>query len=159
MSLPTDIRAIGASLYFLPVHTRMPLKFGGETVTYVTCARVRMTVRDAVGATAEGWGETPLSVTWVWPSALGYEERHAVMKGFCGKLAEAWACFDVSGHPMEVGQDFIDDVLPGLLELHNEGAVEPMPWLAALVCNSLFDIALHDARGRALRAHGGPAAA
>ena len=54
MSLPTDIRAIGATLYFLPVHTRMPLKFGGETVTYVTCARVRMTVRDAAGATAEG---------------------------------------------------------------------------------------------------------
>ena len=147
MSLPTDIRAIGATLYFLPVHTRMPLKFGGETVTYVTCARVRMTVHDAAGATAEGWGETPLSVTWVWPSTLGYEERHAAMKGFCEKLAEAWAWFDVSGHPMEVGQDFIDDVLPGLLELHNEGAVEPMPWLAALVCNSLFDIALHDAFG------------
>ena len=147
MSLPTDIRAIGAVLYFLPVHTRMPLKFGGETVTYVTCARVRMTVRDAAGATAEGWGETPLSVTWVWPSTLGYEERHAAMKGFCEKLAEAWACFDVSGHPMEVGQDFIDDVLPGLLELHNEGTAEPMPWLAALVCNSLFDIALHDAFG------------
>ena len=28
----------------------MPLKFGGETVTYVTCARCRVTVRDAQGA-------------------------------------------------------------------------------------------------------------
>ena len=147
MSLPTDIRAIGAALYFLPVHTRMPLKFGGETVTYVTCARARVTVRDAAGRTAEGWGETPLSVTWVWPSTLGYEERHEAMKAFCETLAEAWAGFTASGHPMEVGQDFIENVLPELLEQHNEGAAEPMPWLGALVCNSLFDIALHDAFG------------
>ncbi len=106
-----------------------------------------MTVRDAAGRTAEAWGETPLSVTWVWPSALGYEERHEAMKGFCETLAEAWSGFDVSGHPMEVGQDFIEQKLPGLLEAHNEGAAEPMPWLGALVCNSLFDIALHDAFG------------
>ena len=82
MSKPTDIRPTGTALHFLPVHTRMPLKFGGETVTYVTCARARVTVTDAAGRTAEGWGETPLSVTWVWPSALSYEERHDVMKTF-----------------------------------------------------------------------------
>ena len=58
MSKPTDIRPTGTALYFLPVHTRMPLKFGGETVTYVTCARARVSVADA-GRTAEGWGETP----------------------------------------------------------------------------------------------------
>jgi L-alanine-DL-glutamate epimerase-like enolase superfamily enzyme len=125
----------------------MPLKFGGETVTYVTCARCRVTVVDRAGRTAEGWGETPLSVTWVWPSALSYEERHEAMKSFCEKLAEAWAGFDTFGHPMEVGQDFIDDVLPGLLEQHNAGREEPMPWLGALVCCSLFDLALHDAFG------------
>ena len=41
MSLPTDIRALGAALFFLPVQTRVPLKFGTETLTSVTCARVR----------------------------------------------------------------------------------------------------------------------
>ena len=70
MSKITDVRCVGVSLHFLPVHTRMPLKFGGETVSYVTCARARMRVADAHGRVAEGWGETPLSVTWVWPSAL-----------------------------------------------------------------------------------------
>lgn len=147
MSLPTDIRPIASELYFLPVHTRMPLKFGGETVTYVTCARCRVTVRDADGRTAEGWGETPLSVTWVWPSTLGYEDRHEAMKSFCVKLAGAWSEFDAAGHPLEVGNDFNTSVLPGLLEAHNVGRDEPLPWLAALVCNSLFDIALHDAYG------------
>ena len=147
MSLPTDIRPLSASLYFLPVHTRMPLKFGGETVTYVTCARCRVTVADRAGRTAEGWGETPLSVTWVWPSALSYEERHEAMKSFCEKIAEAWASFDTIGHPMEVGQDFIDGVLPKLLDEFNDGRTELMPWLGALVCHSLFDLALHDAFG------------
>ena len=148
MSKPTDIRPTGTALHFLPVHTRMPLKFGGETVTYVTCARARVTVTDAAGHTAEGWGETPLSVTWVWPSALSYEERHDAMKTFCEMLAKGWAAFDASGHAMEVGQDFIDQKLPTLLVELNAGRAEPMPWLGALVCCSVFDQALHDAYGQ-----------
>ncbi len=148
MSLPTDIRPISSVLYFLPVHTRMPLKFGGETVTYVTCARACVTVSDAAGRTARGWGETPLSVTWVWPSTLSYEDRHEAMKRFCEMLATAWAQWDRCGHPMEVGQDFIDEVLPGLLDDLNRDRSEPMPWLGALVCCSVFDQALHDAYGQ-----------
>ena len=62
MSKATDIRTIGSALYFLPVQTRVPLKFGPETLTTVTCARVRVVVVDRTGRRAEGWGETPLSV-------------------------------------------------------------------------------------------------
>ena len=61
----TDVRPREVSLLFLPVETRVPLKFGPETLTHVACARVRMVVEDASGRTAEGWGETPLSVQWV----------------------------------------------------------------------------------------------
>ena len=149
MSKSTDIRCTSATLYFLPVHTRMPLKFGGETVSYVTCARVCVTVRDAQGREAEGWGETPLSVTWVWPSALSYEARHDAMKEFCRRLGVAWAKFPATGHPMEVGYDFQEHELPRLLAEFNASrtGLEPMPWLGALVCCSLFDIALHDAYG------------
>ena len=57
MSRPTDIRPVAAALYFLPVQTRVPLKFGAETLTCVICARVRLTVRDAEGRRAAGWGE------------------------------------------------------------------------------------------------------
>ena len=46
----TDVRAIGAELYLLPVTTRMPLKFGPETLTTVTCARVKLTFEVATGA-------------------------------------------------------------------------------------------------------------
>ncbi len=144
-----DIRPLGARLYFLPVATRVPLKFGPETLTAVTCARVCLRVADRQGRSAEGWGETPLSVQWVWPSHLSYEERHQALKRFCVSLVEAWTGFASSGHPLEVGHDFKEQVLPGLLARLNEqrGAAEPMPWLAALVCCSAFDIALHDAYG------------
>ena len=149
MGKPTDVRVVAVRLFFLPVQTRVPLKFGPETTTFVTCARVALTVADARGRTAQGWGETPLSVQWVWPSKLPYEPRHQRLKEFTVKLAQAWASFDASGHPMELGHDFQEAVLPALLKDSNEiNAGEPMSWLAALVCCSAFDLALHDAYGQ-----------
>src|SRR2546426_4704549 len=151
MAKPTDIRVTGTALYLLPVRMRLPLKFGPETVTEVTCARVRVRVADTQGRTAEGWGETPLSVQWVWPSQLPYQQRLEKLTRFCVRLAEAWAGFDGRGHPLEIGHDFQKQVLPPLLgKLNQQGAAlaEPMPWLAALVCCSPFDIAVHDAFGQ-----------
>ena len=150
MAKLTDIRAVGARLYFLPVQTRVPLKFGPETLTSVTCARACVTVADARGRTAQGWGETPLSVQWVWPSSLSYEHRHERLQRFCVQLAQAWAEFIVPGHAFEVGHDFQQHVLPGLLETANREypTAEPLPHLGALVCCSAFDLALHDAYGR-----------
>lgn len=154
MSKPTDIRVIGTKLYLLPVRTRVPLKFGPETLTEVTCARVRVRVVDRHGKTAEGWGETPLSTQWVWPSALPLAQRTETLKQFCVGLARAWAESTGQGHPMEIGNDFQEQVLPSLLERTNAArgeAAEPMPWLAALVCCSAFDLAVHDAFGQLLQ--------
>lgn len=147
----TDIQVTGVQLYFLPVQTRMPLKFGTETLSSVTCARVRVEVRTRNGEQAAGWGETPLSVQWVWPSALPLRRREDALRSFCVDLARAWSGFDTAGHALEVGLAFQTEVLPGLLREHNARRPpdqEPMPWLAALVCCSAFDIALHDAFGR-----------
>lgn len=149
----TDIKPLSVDLYFIPVQTRVPLKFGPETLTSVICARTCMTVANKQGQTAQGWGETPLSVQWAWPSRLGYQERCETMQLFCRMLAEAWARFDRQGHPIELGSDFIESQLRGLLDkLNGQGGeqTEPMPHLAALVCCSAFDIALHDAYGQLL---------
>ncbi len=145
-----NVRIRGAGLYFLPVKTRIPLKFGTETTTSVTCARVSVTISDGQGRRAIGWGETPLSVQWVWPSSLSYERRHKALKDFCMVLAKAWSEFDSSGHPLEIGFDFQDQVLPVLVAHFNQQRMpeEPMPWLAALVCTSAFDLATHDAYGQ-----------
>ena len=149
MAKETDVRPVGAALYFLPVETRVPLKFGAEILTHVTCARSRLTVEGPNGNRADGWGETPLSVQWVWPSALLYEERHQALKNFCIRLTRAWAETPHHGHPMEIGHAFQEAELKDLLEEFNRRRdhSEPMPWLAALVCCSAFDIALHDAYG------------
>lgn len=144
------VKVIGCELRLLPVETRVPLKFGAEELTHVTCARVRMRVADEGGRTADGWGETPLSVQWVWPSALGYQQRYEILVELCRRLVTAWAKFKIGGHPLEIGYAFQQKALPqALAELNLERGpeAEAVPWLAALVCCSPFDIALHDAFG------------
>jgi L-alanine-DL-glutamate epimerase-like enolase superfamily enzyme len=164
MTKPTDIRVVGAELHLIPLHLRVPLKFGKETVTSMTCARVKLTVRSRDGREAEGWGETPLSAAWAWPSAIGVGERSDAMESFCRCLTKAWESFGESGHPMEVGQAFIGRVLDQHLDVFNgqrkchpgrdtggdsggRSGGEAMPHLAALICCSAFDIAVHDAFG------------
>jgi L-alanine-DL-glutamate epimerase-like enolase superfamily enzyme len=149
---PTDITIKETALYFLPVTTRVPLKFGSETLTSVTCARVRVVVEDRAGRGAVGWGETPLSVQWVWPSTLPYRERHEALREFCMVLSRAWLEEHEAGHALEVGLQFQEDVLPSVLDEFNarRASCAAMPWLAALVCCSPFDIAIHDAYGNLL---------
>ncbi|MCG8585532.1 MAG: mandelate racemase/muconate lactonizing enzyme family protein [Pirellulales bacterium] len=150
MGKPTDVQVVAARLYFLPVHTRVPLKFGTEALTYVTCARAEVTVEDGSGRRAAGWGETPLSVQWVWPSNLSYAERHDAVKAFCGDLAAEFVDFPKSGHPLEITHDFIEGTLPRLTDDFSARSplAEPLPYLASLLCMSVFDIALHDAFGQ-----------
>lgn len=149
MPKASDIRVRGAKLFFLPVRTRIPLKFGSETLTEVTCARVCIRVITRQGESGEGWGETPLSVQWVWPSQLAYQRRLERLRSFCVALAGAWTEFDDCGHPIEIGYFFQQSVLPTLMAEHNRRypGEEAMPWLAALVCCSAFDLAIHDAYG------------
>lgn len=146
---PHDIRIRAARWYALPIRTRVPLKFGRDTLTEVVCARVCLIVSRADGTRAEGWGETPLSVQWIWPSALSYAVRLQALQEFCDVLTEAYAQFPARGHALEIGHDFLEAVLPPLLNAFNSTlpAGVRLPKLAALVCASAFDLALHDAYG------------
>ncbi len=147
MSKQTDVRVSGMELYFLEAPMRVPLKFGGETINSCSVARVKVAVTDMAGNTAFGWGESVLSPGWAWPAALTFAERDGFMKSFCVKLADSWSHFDVQGHPMEIGHEFIHSRLDALLDEANRGREIPMPHLAALNCAAAFDIALHDAYG------------
>ena len=157
MEYPT-IQTEYARLYLLPVETRVPLKFGAETLTHVTCARVELGCR-ACGTTGSdstvhvGWGETPLNVQWVWPSYIPLVERERALVAFTRMLLDEWVSFAEAGHPMDAGYRFLTHTLPVALERFNlseRAGAEPMPELAALVCCSPFDIALHDAYGKAV---------
>jgi L-alanine-DL-glutamate epimerase-like enolase superfamily enzyme len=152
-------RVTALCLYFLPVRTRVPLKFGHETLASVTCARVALRIADEQGRQAEGWGETPLSVQWCWPGCLPYEERHNALKQFCLRLASAWMGASTGTHPLEMGHRFNEEKLPLVWDEFNRRPTgnqsgpglerfHAMPRLAALICNSPFDLALHDAFGK-----------
>ena len=145
----TDVGVVACRLFFRPLTTRVPLKFGAEITTQVLCARAEIVVAGTAGPEARGWGETPLSVAWVWPASLPYEYRQTRLRDFCVRLSRAWARAVYRGHPLEIGKQFIDGELKSLWEAVNREAPAggELPWLAALVCNSLFDIALHDAYG------------
>jgi L-alanine-DL-glutamate epimerase-like enolase superfamily enzyme len=153
MSNSLDVKVKGVKLYFLPVTMRIPLKFGPEITTEVTCARAAVRVENQEGTIAWGWGETPLMAQWFWVSSLPFAERLRRVTELALSLAQAWRDFDVSGHPLEIGHRFQREALPAVLEAQNakgrqnEPEEEPIPWLAALVCCSAFDLALHDAYG------------
>jgi len=147
------VKPVKIEIYFIPVITRIPLKFGPEVLTSVTCARVHMFVEDSRGKITDGWGETPLSVQWGWPSSITYETRHRDMKNFCKMLADEWVTFDIESHPVDTGYLFIEHILPVALTRFNtrmRESTEDMPWLSALICNSPFDIAFHDAYAKYL---------
>lgn len=150
---PYDIAITGLQLYELPVQTRVPLKFGAEVLTTVTCARVRIQTENRRGERGEGWGETPLSVQWVWPSSLGYEVREQALKAICRLIADDLSQWKEQGHPFELGSRYQKERLSRVVDSFNaiSGLSEPVPYLAALVCFSLFDIALHDAYGHTNR--------
>ncbi|MDB0068293.1 mandelate racemase/muconate lactonizing enzyme family protein [Akkermansiaceae bacterium] len=144
------MKITGIDLSFVPVVTRVPLKFGNQTLTEVSCARVAIHAVDTDGSTATGWAETPLSVAWVWPSELGYLEREERLKNFCDVLRADLVAHAIEGHPMVIGHDYIETSLHPRLDEENEGLEKEahMPHLAALVCLSAFDLAIYDTFGK-----------
>jgi L-alanine-DL-glutamate epimerase-like enolase superfamily enzyme len=147
MMKSTDVRVSAVKLFFLEAPMRVPLKFGGETISSCSVARVHMEVTGKDGRTAWGWGESVLSPGWAWPAPCTFAERDGFMKEFSTGLAADWSRFDFYGHPMEVGHEFLHTRLDTLLEQANAGREFPMPHLAALNCTAAFDLGLHDAYG------------
>lgn len=148
--MKTDIKILNASITITSHANRVPLKFGHEITTESKYCRAYITVQDLSGRKATGIGETPIAVAWTWPSELSFSEREERMVEFCNMLCNRWNSISYVGHPMEIGYNFIQNELNVLLKKENElhKGKEEMPYLSALVCNSLFDIAIFDAFGQ-----------
>ena len=61
MKIEHDIEWNDVDLRFIPIKTRVPLKFGSEVLDSVTCARVCVGVRKVNGVYAQGLGRLPLA--------------------------------------------------------------------------------------------------
>jgi L-alanine-DL-glutamate epimerase-like enolase superfamily enzyme len=148
MARPTDVTVTGAAAWLLPVRMRVPLKFGAQVLDSVTCVRVAVEVKRRDGTRAVGWGETPLSVQWSWPSAADCERREAAMIRLSLACTRAIADFAEAGHALEIGDAMRRGVLPSLARESGDPSLsEPIPELASLVCLSAVDLAVHDAYG------------
>ena len=141
------IRIVKAELYILPVTLRIPLKFGDQVLQSVSCARVKIIVENSKGKQAEGWGETPLSAAWVWPSKLEYNIREKRLVEICKSIGDAYCQLNIEGHPFELGQKFIKNHVKNLKYEHNQlyDKDEELPYLGALVAFSPYDLAVYDA--------------
>ena len=132
-------RITHCELYFIPVQTRMPLKFGAEILDSVVVARCLVGIESDSGKRANGWGETPLSAQWAWPSKSSVSDRVDTMKKMCIELGTLLPDLPASGHPMLFGINLTENHLDQIADANNA------PHLAALVSASSFDIAIHDA--------------
>ncbi len=147
---PTDVVIRDVQIAFESVPFRSPLKFGGRIVSDSWQINTRITVENAAGRSAHGYGSMPLGNVWAWPSAIMEPaQTERAMKQFAEKTAELFLQSGCSGHPLEIEHTLrsqYQGISDGLLQ---SGAVaEALPVLAQLVAASPFDAALHDAWGR-----------
>jgi L-alanine-DL-glutamate epimerase-like enolase superfamily enzyme len=122
------------------------MKFRGVAVDRVTLLNVEVT-GETSGRVAKGFGSMPLGNVWSFPSArLSYDETLALMKELaieiCGIVQDA----GVDGHPIHMNHE----LEPRYLQAAGQLGAEPVPPLCTLVAASPFDLAIHDAYGKAL---------
>ncbi len=153
MPHPTDIRPVAITLYFLPIKTRVPLKFGPEITTEVTCARVKMTVADSAGRSCRRLGRDaavrPVGLAQpAWLRRAARSTARALPRDRRGLAVESRSS---PGHPMEVGHRFIESVSAGSDERFNRPSgrrtTSRCPGWRPWSVHRAFDLALHDAFG------------
>ena len=148
--MKTDVCIVEVEPRFELEAFRTPLVFGSGVVRTATSLTVRVKVENGMGRTADGWGNILLAYTWAFPSEqIAPEERDAAMRevaaAFCAK---AGAC-SAQAHPIELFLELKPE-LPLIAEevSRRRSLPQRVPALAALVCASPVDAAVHDAFGR-----------
>ncbi|GMV83895.1 MAG: hypothetical protein AMXMBFR7_50790 [Planctomycetota bacterium] len=150
MSLPTDVRIAEARVAFEERRLRTPLILSTGPIAAVTQATVAVRVENARGQSAAGTGTIYLSDLWSWPDPKRtHAERDAAMQALCVTLAQRLPEIGREpAHALDHGVA-LEHALHGLVR-NVPDAAAPMPFLAALVCASPFDAAVHDAFGKLL---------
>ena len=147
------VGVIDATVTFEDYPLRSPLVLTGGVVSEATEARCTVTVADERGNTATGCGTVFLSAIWAWPqSELSFLQRVDAMQQMCIEVADRMPVWCIEPrHPVEHGMDVCERVDSLSIPVGRRLFItERIPTLAALVCWSPFDQALHDAYGRLL---------
>ncbi|MBN2295741.1 MAG: mandelate racemase/muconate lactonizing enzyme family protein [Pirellulales bacterium] len=147
----TDIRVLEAEPFFTRETPRMPIKFGGVVMGETVLCHVRVLAENRCNQRAEGWGAIFLADFWAWPSKrVPQESRERVMQDMVVECCSRIEKSHPPAHPIELFLNIEPELVPLAEELsRRHGLPEPMPRLAAMVCASPLDAALHDAFGKA----------
>ena len=149
--LPTDIRIDDVAFAYEDFLYRTPIKFGGVALDRVSILNVHVAVTTRAGRSARGFGSMPLGNVWAFPSrVLKYDETLAAMKALAERVAGLTSGYNEYGHPIDLTHALEPLYLREAAGVSRQlQLAEPIPTLAALVCASPFDAALHDAFGKA----------
>jgi L-alanine-DL-glutamate epimerase-like enolase superfamily enzyme len=145
----TDVRIDEVRFAYEDYRYRTPIKFGGTALDRVTLLNVECVVRTSDGREGRGWGSMPLGNVWAFPSrVLSYDDTLAAMKALVERIAQITYDLDEFGHPIDLTHLLEPDYIAAAAAVSRERRLaEPIPVLAALVCASPFDAALHDGYG------------
>ncbi|HLW60639.1 MAG TPA: enolase C-terminal domain-like protein [bacterium] len=145
----TDIRVLETDVYVSRETARESLKFGNVIVDNCLYCHARVTVENARGHVADGWGAIFLMDMWGWPSAaVSHVDREVALQRVTEAFAQNLSRSRDYAHPLSVFMEAERD-LPAIAGsvAGGLGAQESIPPLAALISASPLDMALHDAFG------------
>ncbi|MFP4029745.1 MAG: enolase C-terminal domain-like protein [Candidatus Brocadiia bacterium] len=148
MSKPTDIRVREVRFSFEDVKLRSPLKFGTGVIEELTYAKATLEAENQRGQTGIGYGSILLSDLWAYPSDhLSHSGRDTAMRNACRQIANMFP--EATGHPLDIVMERKENYQQVADRITEElDLSDPFPLLAALVCASPVDAALHDAFGK-----------
>ncbi len=146
---PSDITVKNIEILYEPQLPRTPLKFGAVVVEDCLFCKIRATVENGRGETADGWGGIFLMDLWGWPDAsLSHPDKEAAMKQVTEGYVAAVLDYAGPAHPIDIFMDLEDDLAAINQAVCDEAGLSPaQPFLGALVSASPVDAALHDAFG------------
>lgn len=144
-----DVRVREACAHFETVRARGAFMFGGVVASELTLCQVRVRVENRRGAVADGWGAIFLSHYWAYPTPnVDHATKDRVMRrivaAICARACENADFAHSIEHFLTLEGEFA--AIAGRVAREAGASVPPGP-LAALVCASPFDAALHDAFG------------
>ena len=139
---------------FTQATLRTPMKFGAGLIEAITLFRVRMRVETAAGQGADGYGAMLLSDLWAYPTPedidLSHDTKDAALRQITLAACDVYRSATEFAHPLRTSLALkreVESLAQRVETEHNLPA--PVPVLAALMCASPLDCALHDAFGKA----------
>jgi L-alanine-DL-glutamate epimerase-like enolase superfamily enzyme len=147
--LKSDIRVREVQPFFSYEKCRVPLKFGAVIMDELSYCHVRVEVENKAGAVACGWGSIFLAHMWAFPTKnITPQKKDEAMKEIVTEFSKKVASYSSFAHPIDIFLTLEPELMRITREVSQRFALpEEMPPLAALVCASPIDAALHDAFG------------